>query len=130
MTEFTDIKIVDLDVARTRSSDKAPGLRHMFLKLSAPPPGKWAEILVQERTFPRHTMWRDAWIEDDYLIVDCVPEELESHHLRDLKQDVAPSNAKYRGYLRRLAQQHVQQQQAQDAEREHLSKFRERLRFD
>ena len=37
-------------------------------------------------------MWREDWIEGNFIVVDCVPEEIEQYHLRDLKEDVAKTN--------------------------------------
>lgn len=129
MKEFTDIKIVDLDVTLTRQSDKAPGLRQMFLKLSQVPPSEWTQIFDNERTFPRHSMWRRARIEGNHIVVDCAPDEIEKYHLRDLKQDVANSNAKYRDYLRQVYQQQTQAKQAEDAEKRRLDELRSKLDF-
>jgi hypothetical protein len=126
---LTEIKIIDLDVSLTRQSDKAEGLRHMFLKLSETPPSGWVEIFNGERSFPRHSMWRKAWIEDQCIVVDCVPEELERYHLIDLKEDVANANAKYRDYVSRVKRQEEQQSQAEEAEKRRLDELRDKLDF-
>lgn len=127
---FDEIKIVDLDVERTRPSQKASGLRHMFLKLSALPDRNWIKIFEGERSFPRHTMWRHAWIENQHIVVDCVPEEIEQYHLKDLKQDVANTNTKYIIYLQRVVAENERQQIAKAAEKEKLGKLKDNLKFD
>jgi hypothetical protein len=109
---FEDIDIVEVDKARTYKPDEESALYNVYLKLSAVPPSEWAQIFDAEREFPRHSMWRRAWIESDYVIVHCVPEEMKQYHLRDMKQDVANSNAKYREYL-----MHVERQRISDAQR-------------
>jgi hypothetical protein len=129
MTAFEDIAIVGLDVMRTRQSDKAPGLRHMFLSLSARPSSAWAEMFTAERRFPRHTMWRKAWVEGSAIVVDCVPEEIESHHLGDLRQDVTNTNRKYRDYLTRVHAQDARHEAAEAQERDRLASLRDRLSF-
>lgn len=129
MKEFADIRIVDLDAGLTGQSDRAPGLRHMFLKLSQAPSPEWVQIFRNERAFPRHTMWRHAWIEGSHIVIDCVPEEIEKYHLSDLKQDVENSNSKYREYLREVHQRETQQKQAEEAEKRRLDELRGKLDF-
>jgi hypothetical protein len=129
MEEFIDINLVGLDITLTRQSNTAPGLRHMFLKLSQIPSSAWVEIFMAERALPRHMMWRDAWIEGDAIVVDCVPEEIQQHHLADLKQDVANSNKKYRDFLRRDHGEKQRRQQAEEAEKKRLEEIRRKLDF-
>jgi hypothetical protein len=127
---FTNIKIVDLHVNATQPSDAASGLRHMYLRLSARPPSEWQEFFDQQRQFPRHNMWREAWIEGNSIVVDCVPEEIEQYHLRDLKEDVANTNKNYRDYLARIAREREQQKQADQEEKSRLEDLKGRLKFD
>jgi hypothetical protein len=117
---FEDIHIVEVDKARTYKPDEESALYNVYLKLSAVPPGEWAQIFDVEREFPRHSMWRRAWIESDYVIVHCVPEEMKQYHLRDVKQDVANSNGKYRDYLMRVERQRVSDAQRLDKEKSML----------
>lgn len=127
---FEEIKIVDLDVEMTRPSNKASGLRHMFLKLSAFPNIEWIQIFESERSFPRHNKWRHAWIEGQYIIVDCLPEEIEHHHLKDLKEDVSNTNAKYISYLQRVQAEKERQHKESVVEKENLSHLKGKLKFD
>jgi hypothetical protein len=107
LPSFEDIHIVEIDKTRTYKPDKESALYNVYLKVSAVPPSEWTQIFDAEREFPRHSMWRRVWIESDYLIVHCVPEEMKEYHLRDVKQDVANSNQKYREYLMHVERQHV-----------------------
>jgi hypothetical protein len=129
-TEFEDIKIVGLDTALTTESHRGSAMRNIHLRLSASPPGEWIQIFDGERSFPRHSMWRAAEVNVNHIVVDCVTEEIEQYHLRDLKEDVANANKKYRHFLTQVAQQQQQQQKAQTAEREQLEQLRERLDFN
>ncbi len=129
-TQFTNIRITDLHVDRTQPSQKASGLRLMYLKLSASPPPEWIQLFEQERSFPRHSMWREARIEGSYIVVDCVPEELERYHLRDLNEDVENSNRKYVQWLGRANAQQQLNVDVQQRERERLDALRSRLKFD
>jgi hypothetical protein len=128
-SEFKDITITGLATERTRQSDRAEGLRHMFLKLSVQPAAEWAQIFKAERQFPRHNTWRKAWIEGDSIVVDCVPEELETHHLKDLQVDLANTNLKYRDYLAKVEAQDRREQEAQAKENERLEDLKGRLKF-
>lgn len=129
-SDFADIKLVDLDVEMTRPSDRASGLRHMFLKLSSYPPAEWVQIFNGERNFPRHSMWRRAWIEGQHAVVDCVPEEVEQCHLLDIKEDVATSNRKYREYITKVQAEKERQINAANAEQEALKNLKDKLGFD
>lgn len=99
---FDDIRIVGIDKSRAYRPDPEKHLFHIYLQLSAYPPQEWVQIFDAERQFPRHTMWRHAWIEGNYVVVHCVPVEIKKYHLRDVTRDVERSNEKYREYLRRL----------------------------
>lgn len=125
-----DIRIVKLAVEKTRQSQTAPGLRLMYLELSESPPHPWTLLFDQERAFPRHSMWRDARIEGRYIVVDCVPEELEKYHLQDLKQDVLNSNQKYVQWQAKAAAQAAQRAQKEVQERQRLAELGSRLKFD
>lgn len=124
MSEFVDIKIIDLALDRTAHSDTAPGLRHMYLELSDRPPAEWSDFFDQERQFPRHSMWRHAWIEGNHIVVDCVPDEIERYHLADLKQDVTGANAHYNEHRRAKDQQLASAKAAEAAEKERLEQLR------
>ena len=92
----TQLKIVSLDTSLTKpSSSGGSAMRDMYLELSEVPPSGWSNFFDQERNFPRHSMWREARIKGKYIVIDCVPEELENYHLSDLKEDVLNANRKY-----------------------------------
>ncbi len=87
---FKGIRITGLDLLRTARSPKSSRLRHIHLTLSDTPPREWIEFFNQERSVPRQ-LWRHAWIEGRYIVVDCVPEEID-RHLSDLKEEVESAN--------------------------------------
>jgi hypothetical protein len=128
-----EIKIIDLDTKRTKPSRKGSSMRHMYLELSDSPSAEWRKFFDAERSFPRHSMWRGAWIEGKYIVVDCVPEEIASH-LADLKQDVASSNRKLNEAIERFtARQKVTKEaekQAKEAEVRNLEDLKSKLNFD
>lgn len=130
LAEFEDIRIVGLDDRRSHKPDPSKLLFNMYLTLSAVPPEEWQRIFEAERRFPRHTMWRGAWIEGQSIVIHCVPEEIDKYHLQDLKEDVRNSNSKYRQYLMEEAQAEARKTQKEQAERDQLAALKRRLRFD
>lgn len=105
-------------------------LYNIYLKLSSRPTIDWRNIFKAERSFPRHSMWREAWVEGDYIIIYCVPEELERYHLNDLKQDVSSCNAKYRKYLYETIQKENDTSLRKKKEREQFENLKNRLNFE
>jgi len=99
LMEFDDIKIFEIDENRTYKPDDTKALFNVYLKLSSQPSYDWQKIFEAERKFPRHTMWRRAWIDGSYIVIHCGLEEIEKFHLDDLQEDVNNSNKKYRDYL-------------------------------
>ncbi|EOQ90720.1 TIR domain protein [Leptospira yanagawae serovar Saopaulo str. Sao Paulo = ATCC 700523] len=125
---FNDITIVGADKQRTQISRPGTKLYNVYLELSEQPSRKWIELFNSERDFPRHSMWRNARINDKYIIIECPLNELEQYHLRDLKEDVMKSNSKYRGILfqemqsaARLAQEIKKQKEEKDSYLDNLS---------
>jgi hypothetical protein len=120
LQDFVDIAIQEVDKGRTYNPDPSKSLFNVYFTLSAFPPQEWAEIFDAERRFPRHTMWRKAWVEGNCIVVYCVPTEVKQYHLRDIKQDVSSSNSKYRKYLCRREAQRVREAERQAAEKSAL----------
>ncbi len=129
LVQLTDIQITSLDDERSYKPDPSKLLYNMYLKLSSTPSMEWQEIFDAERRFPRHSMWRRAWIEGEYVVIHCVPTELEQYHLKDLRQDVQTTNSKCRQYLTERAQEEAKKDQKEKEEREQLSSLKRRLDF-
>lgn len=128
--EFDDIRIIGLNDSKTYKPNPEKLLYDIYLELSSYPPMDWRDIFKAERIFPRHSMWRQAWIESSYIVVNCVPDELEKYHLNDLKQDVANSNAKYRKYLYEMIKNEKQDMRKKKLEKDQLKELKNRLNFD
>lgn len=129
-SDFADIKIVSLEDELTAPSPNNPALRYVYLKLSATPPPGWQKSFVQSRKVARHTKWRNIIVDRRFLVVECIPEEIETHHLKDLKQDIAYANAEYRKYLHHQYRTEHQSHQTQSLERDRLREMKSRLNFD
>jgi hypothetical protein len=130
LTAFEDIRITGLDDEKTFKPNPKNLLYNIYLKLSSRPTIDWRNIFKAERSFPRHSMWREAWVEGDYIIIYCVPEELERYHLNDLKQDVSSCNAKYRKYLYETIQKENDTSLRKKKEREQFENLKNRLNFE
>jgi hypothetical protein len=130
LTTFEDIKISEIDDSKSYKPDPTKLLYNIYLKLSDSPPTEWQRIFEAERRFPRHTMWRDAWIEGEYIVVHCVPDEIEKYHANDLKEDVTNSNLKYRQYLTEEAQKEAKKADRALSERNQLKELKQKIRFD
>jgi hypothetical protein len=130
LTIFEDIKILEIDDSKSYKPDALKLLYNIYLKLSSSPPLEWQQIFEAERRFPRHTMWRDAWIEGEYIIIHCVPDEIEKHHANDLKKDVKNSNLKYRQFLTEEAQKEAKKAERAMSERNQLKELKQKVRFD
>jgi hypothetical protein len=120
LVKFEDITIIGVDKNRLYRPDPKKELYNVYFELSAVPPSEWVQIFDGERRFPRHTMWRRAWIEGKHVVVHCCLDEIKSYHLRDLKEDVATSNKKYREYLHRLALEEMKEQKRVEEERKSI----------
>lgn len=96
---FEDILITDVDKSRAYRPDPDKQLYNIYFRLSARPPQEWVEIFTAERKFPRHNMWRQAWIEDEYIVIHCCLDEIKKYHFDDVTLDVCNANQKYRDYL-------------------------------
>jgi hypothetical protein len=129
LSNFTDLRILDLDLERSYKPDEGKFLYNMYLKLSAGPSEDWIQIFNAERRFPRHAMWRDARIEKEFIVILCVPEELEKSHLNDLKEDVLNANTKYRQYLFEQAQREIKEKVLEKTDADKLHNLRKRLDF-
>jgi hypothetical protein len=127
---FEDIRIIDLDNVRSYKPDPQKLLYKIYLKLSSPPPPEWQQIFEAERRFPRHTMWRRAWIEGQYIVIHCVLDELDKYHLRDLRQDVESANNKYREYLMEVARTKASEIRQKHEELTQLKDIKRRLNLD
>jgi hypothetical protein len=128
--DFNDIKIVSLEDDLTAESPNNPALRYIYLKISQTPPPLWTKYFTESRKIPRHPRWRNIFVDRKFIVAECIPEELETHHLKDLKQDIAYANTNYRKYLENQTRSDVRSQQTQSLERDRLREMKGRLNFD
>ena len=133
MTEnqaFEDIRIVDFDEELSYNPDPSRDLYEMYVELSDTPPAEWQRIFDAEWEHQLYSMRRRARIEGKHVVIRCVPEEVEQHHLPKLKESVKSSNVKYREYLERVAENQAREEHEKEAEAQRLRVIKDRLDFD
>ena len=128
--DFEAIVLLDVDRGKTCQPDPGKALYNVYFRLSGYPPSGWLELFEAERQVPRHAMWRRAWVEDRYIVVCCVPEEVRKCHLRDIKQDVQACNEKYRQHLQREAMHRAREEETRIEKDSALASALEDLDFD
>ena len=130
LNDFIDIRITEMDEKKSYKPDENKLLYNIYFKLSDTPPSEWDQIFEAERRYPRHTMWRRAWVEGNYLIINCVPDELEKYHLNDLNEDTNNTNHKYRQYLKEIAIHEIKERNKEKEEKQNLIDLKQKLKFD
>jgi hypothetical protein len=129
MKEFQDIKIIDVAKNKTIKVSTEKELYYVYLELSKTPTTEWAKIFDNERKFPRHTLWRKAYIEGKYIVIICALEEIKQFHLNDLKENVKNSNEKYRSFLKEKAIGQKKQEETIENEKKKIDDSLDKLDF-
>jgi len=127
---FEDIKIIGIDKNRTYKPDPEKSLYHVYFKLSTEPPLEWVRIFEEEHRFPRHSMWRHAWIDGQFIVVPCCLDEVKKFILDDIKQDVANTNRKYQEYLQQLEIEQEKERHREEKERKEIDEALEGIDFE
>ena len=96
MDEFTDIVIVDLDVNRTTWSRVHSSMRTLHLKLNREPNPEWTRLFYEERNSRVELKRHGLWIEDGYIVFDCLLIDVDDYHLPDIRQSIDYANARSR----------------------------------
>jgi len=125
---FQDITITSVDKNKTYRPDPEKLLYNVCFGLSANPPTEWVQIFEIERRFPRHTMWRRAWVDSRCIVVTCALDEVKMH-LKDIKQDVENTNKKYREYLKQRETERQGERERAEAERREIDEALDELSF-
>jgi len=117
VTQPSHIRIVGINKNKTHIPDPRYSLYDVYFELSEAPSSTWSTIFEEERKYPRHSMWRHAWVEGKYIIVNCALEEIEKYHLRDIKEDIETVNGKYSAHINTIkAQKEAERKKREDEE--------------
>src|SRR5262245_41250155 len=101
MKSSQDLELVRLD---TECSHPIAGaMVRIYFRLSGPPPLGWPYTFTSVWNEVVYPSKRPAGVEGDRIWIDCVPEEVGTHHLQQLKSAVAQTNARHREGARQQA---------------------------
>lgn len=129
-TAFTDIKIVGMDDAASRPRDPNSAIVNVVFRLSASAPSEWANYFNE--MWQRHIYMtkRRARVSGQTLELECVPSEIETDHLPELKKIISETNQAYS----RVAEARIRQKDAEAARNaataQELKDVKSRLKFD
>jgi hypothetical protein len=126
---FEDISIVDLDLKKTTWSRVHSSMRTLYLKLSREPEIGWTRFFHEERESRVVLKRHGLWIEDGYIVFDCLLEDVEKYHLPDFRPSVVYANGKYRELLQARRDDNEQMRENARDEQEELADLRERIRI-
>ena len=93
---FEDIVIVDLDVQKTTWSRVHSAMRTLYLRLNRDPDLPWNKFFFEERNARVEVKRHGLWIEDGYIVFDCLLIDVDSHHLPDIRRSIAYANERSR----------------------------------
>jgi hypothetical protein len=126
--EFIDIAIVDLDLAKTTWSRVHSSMRSLYLRLSREPDLPWIRFFHEERESRVVIKRHGLWIEDGYIVFDCLLADVETHHLPDFRQSLDYANQKSRELIATHRKQSRQRKADELTEHEQLTTLRGRIR--
>jgi len=128
-TQMADIiKIVGYD--STRSKKHGTAMFDIYLNLSDFPPHVWTQIFEDRWKLETYNMKRDAWIEDNYIILHCIPEEVDKYHLEHLKSVVDKTNQDFANYVSERQKNDAKRKEVEVKETERLNALKGKLKFD
>jgi hypothetical protein len=125
-----DIAIVDLDLPRTTWSRVHSSMRTLYLKLSREPDTSWIRFFHEERESRVVIKRHGLWIEEGYIVFDCLLDDVETHHLPDFRLSVEFANNKYRELMQARRDEGEQNRQDAFDEKNELAALRARIRAE
>ncbi|MDW9572107.1 hypothetical protein [Sinorhizobium meliloti] len=94
MSEFQDIKIVDMDAEASGNSGEG-ALKRIVLRLSHLAPVEWASMFDEAWRTHHYMMKRQASVAGNSLTVICNPDDLQGL-ITELKKVISQTNAAFR----------------------------------
>jgi len=130
MAQFEDIVIVDLDVQKTTWSRVHSAMRTLYLKLNRDPDIAWTKFFYEERSSRVELKRHGLWIEDGYVVFDCLLIDVDNHHLPDIRQSIAYANQRSHELLETQRIERARNQARARDEAELLKSLRANIRDD
>ncbi len=129
--EFMDIKIVSLDdTATSRSTESNSALVNIVLNLSLSAPHELESYFNDCWQSHIYMMKRRAIVSGKRLEIYCVPEELQSDHLPELKKIIAETNQAYRQFLDQKERVAAAEVAKDETEKAKLRNLKNSIKFD
>jgi len=127
---FVDIKIVGIDDSTSIKPDPNKEIFNIVLELSAIPPFEWSDYFNNKWKQHLYMAKRKAYVVGSSLTIYCVPSELESIHLPELKKVIAVTNKLYKEH--RSSEKLEEQLELEEAEAEKaaLEDLKKSIKFD
>jgi hypothetical protein len=125
-----DIAIIDLDLKKTTWSRVHSAMRTLYVKLSAEPDLDWIRFFREERESRVVVKRHGLWIEDGYIVFDCLLPDVEAHHLPDFRRSIDYANEKYRELKAVRRKESRKRQVDAHSEQEQLAMLRAMIRKD
>lgn len=95
-SDFKDIKILSIDVDASRAGDESPIMVWVVFRLSSVAPSLWEDYFNNSWREHWYGFKRRAFVSGACLDIYCVPDEIKTDHLPELKRVIAKTNAWYR----------------------------------
>jgi hypothetical protein len=95
---FKKIEIIGVDETRTYKPEDEKLLYNVYFELSLVPPEKWLQIFGEGNRSSGDT--KRVWVDGRHIVAQCILKEVDCT-LRDLKQQVATTNQKYKEFLQK-----------------------------
>ncbi len=130
MSAFEDITIVDLDLKKTTWSRVHSSMRTLYLKLSREPDLEWIRYFNTERESRVVPTRHGMWIEEGYIIFDCLLQNVEKYHLPDFQQSIDYANARSHERLTERREERAQRRAEITEEHDALESLRAKIRQD
>jgi hypothetical protein len=130
MSAFEDIVIVDLDVNRTAWSRVHSSMRTLHLKLNRDPEPGWSRLFFEERNSRVELKRHGLWIEDGYIVFDCLLIDVDDYHLPDIRQSIDYANARSRVLVEASHVEAERQRDEAKHEQQMLNSLRSAIRSD
>jgi hypothetical protein len=130
MAAFEDITVVDLDLKKTTWSRVHSSMRTLYLKLSREPDLEWIRYFNTERESRVVPTRHGMWIEEGYIIFDCLLQNVERYHLPDFQQSIDYANERSRERVVERKEERAQRRAEITEEHEALESLRTKIRQD
>jgi hypothetical protein len=130
MAAFEDITVVDLDLKKTTWSRVHSSMRTLYLKLSREPDLEWIRYFNAERESRVVPTRHGMWIEEGYIIFDCLLQNVEKYHLPDFQQSIDYANERSHERLAERREERAQRRAEITEEHDTLESLRKKIRHD